>query len=100
MLKIWFLIAKYTHCFQKTKQWQNSIVRYENVCLLHGIIQLFEEIFSMQAEPIKTKFNLMSLSFYLNCHRIISLPHPLSSESVFLGVCVFDSYDKNRHGNR
>ena len=54
----------------------------------------------MQAEPIKTKFNLMSLSFYLNCHRIISLPHPLSSESVFLGVCVFDSYDKNRHGNR
>ena len=31
-LKIWFLMAKYTHCFQKTKQCQNSIVRGENAC--------------------------------------------------------------------
>ena len=29
-LKIWFLMAKYTHCFQKTKQCQNSIVRDES----------------------------------------------------------------------
>ena len=31
-LKIWFLLDKYTHCFQKTKQCQNSIVRDENTC--------------------------------------------------------------------
>ena len=28
--KIWFLMAKCTHCFQKTRQCQNSIVRDEN----------------------------------------------------------------------
>ena len=31
-LKIWFLMVKYTHCFQKTKQCQNSIVIDENAC--------------------------------------------------------------------
>ena len=31
-LKKCFLMAKYTHCFQKTNQCQNSIVRDENVC--------------------------------------------------------------------
>ena len=33
-LKIWFLMAKYTHWFQKTKQCRNSIVRDENACFL------------------------------------------------------------------
>ena len=54
-------------------------------------MKLFEEIFCMQAELIKTKFNLMSLSFYLNGHRRISFTHPQSFESVFLGVCVFEN---------
>ena len=31
-LKICFLMTKYTHCFQKTNQCQNSIVRDENAC--------------------------------------------------------------------
>ena len=31
-LKIWFLMAKYTRCCQKTKQCQNSIVKDENAC--------------------------------------------------------------------
>ena len=31
-LKIWFLMAKYTHWYQKRKQCQNSIVRDENAC--------------------------------------------------------------------
>ena len=31
-LKIWFLMAKYTHWYQKGKQCQNSIVRDENAC--------------------------------------------------------------------
>ena len=45
----------------------------------------------MQAELLKTKFNLMSLSFYSNDHRRISLPHPLPFESVFLRVCAFET---------
>ena len=31
-LKIWFLMAKYTHCLHITKQFRNSIVRDENAC--------------------------------------------------------------------
>ena len=33
----------------------------------------------------------MSLSFYSIDHRRISLPHPLSFESLFLRVCVFET---------
>ena len=54
-------------------------------------IELFDEFFGMQAELFKTKFNLMSLSFYSNDHRRISLPHPLPFESVFLRVCSFET---------
>ena len=32
----------------------------------------------------------MSLSFYSNDHRRVSLPHPLPFESVFLGVYAFE----------
>ena len=54
-------------------------------------MKLFEEIFCMQAEVFNNKFDLMSLSFYSNDHRRISLPHPLPVESVFLGVCAFET---------
>ena len=33
----------------------------------------------------------MSLSFYSNNHRRISLPHPLPIESEFLRVCAFET---------
>ena len=56
-----------------------------------SILKLFEEILCMQAELFKTKFSLMSLSFYSNDHRRISLPHPLPFESVFLRVCSFET---------
>ena len=55
-------------------------------CLLPSIKKIFEEIFCMQAELFKTKFNLMSLSF---CAIRISSPHQLIFESEFLGVCAF-----------
>ena len=60
-------------------------------CLLPSILKLLEDFFCMKAELFKTKFNLMSLSFYLNYHRIISLPQPLPFESVFLRVCAFET---------
>ena len=60
-------------------------------CLLPRIMKLFEEIFCMQAELFKTQINLMSLSFYSKDHRRIPLPHPLPFESVFLGVCSFET---------
>ena len=60
-------------------------------CLLPSILKLFEDFFCMWAELFKTKFNLMSLSFHSNCHRRISLPHPLPFESVFLRVCAFET---------
>ena len=60
-------------------------------CLLPSILKLFEEIFCMQAELFKTKFNLMSLSIYSNDHRRISLPHPLPFEIVFPRVCAFET---------
>ena len=59
--------------------------------LLPSLLKLVEEIFCMQAELFKTKFSLMSLSFYSNDHRRISLPHPLPFESVFLRVCSFET---------
>ena len=60
-------------------------------CLLRSILKLFEDLFCMQAELFKAKFNLMSLSFYSNYHRRISLPHPLPFESVFFRVCSFET---------
>ena len=33
----------------------------------------------------------MLLSFYFIDHKIISLPHPLPFESVFLRVCAFET---------
>ena len=45
----------------------------------------------MSAELFKTKFNLMSGSFYSNDHRRISLPHPLPFESGVLRVCAFET---------
>ena len=60
-------------------------------CLLPSILKLSEDFFCMQAELFKTKFNLMSLSFYSIDHRRISLPHPLPFESVFLRVCAFET---------
>ena len=67
------------HHFQKTKQYQNSSVRGKNVC--SSIIQLFEKIFALKADLLKTKFNLMSFS----------LPHSLPFESMFLGRCIWDT---------
>ena len=89
-LKIWFLMAKYTHWYQKRKQCQNSIVRDENACfpVYWNCLKIF---FCMLAELFKTKFNLVSLSFYSNDHKKISLPHPLPFESVFLRVCAFET---------
>ena len=45
----------------------------------------------MQAELFKTKFYLISLSFYSNGHRRSFLPHPLPFENVFLGMCILDT---------
>ena len=45
----------------------------------------------MSAELFKTRFNLMSLSFYSIDHKRISLLHPLPFESVFLRVCAFET---------
>ena len=59
-------------------------------CLLPSILKLLEEIFCMQAELFKTKFNLVSLS-YSKDNRKKSLPHPLPFESVFLRVCSFET---------
>ena len=36
-------------------------------------------------------FNLMSLSFYSNDHRRISVPHPLPFESMFLRLSAFET---------
>ena len=60
-------------------------------CLLPSILKLFDEIVCMQASLFKTKFNLVSFSFYSNDHRRISLPHPLPFESVFLRVRAFET---------
>ena len=57
----------------------------------YGIMKLFEEIFCMLTELFETNFNLMSLSFCSNDHSRIYLPHPLSFESVFLGVSEFET---------
>ena len=52
-------------------------------------MKLFEDAFRMLGELFKTKFNLMSLSFYLNDHRKIPLPHLLPFERVCVCVCVW-----------
>ena len=54
-------------------------------------MKLFEEIFRMKFEMFKPKFNLISLSICQNDHRRIYLTHPLPFESVFLGVCAFET---------
>ena len=54
-------------------------------------IETAEDFFCIQAELFKTKFNLVSLSFYSNDHRRISLPHPPPFESVFLRVRAFET---------
>ena len=61
-------------------------------CFLPSILILFEEMFCMEAELFKAKFNLMSLSIYSNDQRTISSPHPLPFESVFFeGMWIWDT---------
>ena len=59
-------------------------------------MKLFEDAFHMLGELFKTKFNLMSPSFYSNDHRRNPLPHLLPFERVFVGgggggVCAFET---------
>ena len=88
--KINFFSIQYKHCFQKQIDAKAPSSKVEK-CLLPSIVKLFEEIFSIEAEPFKTQFNLISLSFCSYDHRRIALPHPLSFESVVLGVCAFET---------
>ena len=67
-------MTKCTHCFRK----QN------NVKTPLSEMKIYAELF-------KTKYNLISLSFYSNDHRRISLPHPLAFQSVFCGYVHLNS---------
>ena len=99
-LKIWFLMAKYTHFFFR-KQNNVKTPSSEMKMLASQYIETVWRFFCMQAELLKTKFNLVSLSFYSNDHRRISLPHPLPFESVFWGyVHLRHSYGRIIHGDR
>ena len=43
-------------------------------CLLQSILKLFEDCLACKRNCLKTKFKLMSLSFYSNEHRICFYP--------------------------
>ena len=66
-------------------------------CLLLRIMKLFEEIFRMQYELFKTKFNLVSLFVCSNDHRII-FHHSLPLKVLLRGyVDLRHSNDRIRH---
>ena len=84
-----FLDGQVHTFFQKTINVKTLLSEIK--MLASQYIETVWSFFRMSAELFKTKFNLMSLSFYSNYHRRISLPYPLPFESVFLRVCAFET---------
>ena len=99
-LKIWFLMAEYTHCFQKTKQCQNSVVRDENAC--------FPEYWNCLKKVFAWKLNCLKHSL-IWCHfhsTLMTTEEFLYPTHCLLKVCFWGyvhlrhSYVRIRHGNQ
>ena len=98
-LKIWFLMAKYTHWYQKRKQCQNSIVRDENAC--------FPVYWNCLKILFACKLNCLKQSL-IWCHfhsTRMTTEEFLYPTHCLLKVCFWGyvhlrhSYGRIRHGN-
>ena len=98
-LKIWFFMAKYTHCFQKTKQCQTSIVRNENACF-PVYWNCLKKIFACKLNCLKQ--SLIWCHFHstrMTTEEVLYPTHCLLKVGFWGYVHLRQSYGRIRHGN-
>ena len=98
-LKIWFLMAKYTHWYQKRKQCQNIIVSDENACfpVYWNCLEIF---FTCKLNCLKQ--SLIWCHFHstrMTTEEFLYPTHCLLKVCFWGYVHLRHSYGRIRHGN-
>ena len=99
-LKIWFLMAKYTHWYQKRKKCQNFIVRDENACfpVYWNCLKIF--FFACKLNCLKQ--SLIWCHFHstrMTTEEFLYPTHCLLKVCFWGYVHLRHSYGRIRHGN-